>query len=675
MRTSLVVIAGILMLGLVGMRAWGQEPASTDLNAQINGYERAAHSPFVGVPTDWSTSHVVFSAPEPGSEAEDQVQQDPRYWIQQIRRAQLQADDSITDESEAISLPDGKKKKNKKTKKVPIKKDWSESLGAAGAKVGAGFFPAKFTFGTSAASCSDYVAFNTSLAGSATQASIISFTNVYSGCGGTVPTIAWAFNTGGTVATSVTLSSNGAQLAFVQSVGTTANLVLLKWNAGPAANHALTLTLNSTTAIVATAGSFSAADVGAQITATGIPSGDTIAAVANSTHATLATAATATATGRAATVHAETAVLPGVAPTVTNGNYRACTAPCMTTIAFSGTPNDTNSSPYYVYGGTNADTIFVGDDTGDLHKFTGVFNGTPGEITTGGFPAQAAVVKISGPVYNDPSKTVFVVSSFDGATPGNGGRIHEVSASTGITPSAGNSNILGPWTSGEGGCNSPGTSGTGTPLTTDAPIVDPAAGTNGMVYVFMGNNGAGNAAVYQFAPGFAETSCGNMVTVGTGSTSGVPLYSGAFDALYFAAAPTGNIYVCGTTGGDAQLWRIPITVSSNTLGTPVAITTTLSTAATTCSQVTEFQNGAVDRAYVSVEASGRPANCGGTGCVMSFTITSALAAGATPSAVLPESGGTSGIVVDNASAFSGASQIYFSTLGGSTAIQAAQSGL
>ena len=95
MRTSLVVVAGILMLGLVGMRAWGQEPASTDLNAQINGYERAAHSPFVGVPTDWSTSHVVFSAPEPGSDAEDQVQQDPRYWLQQIRRAQLQAGDSI----------------------------------------------------------------------------------------------------------------------------------------------------------------------------------------------------------------------------------------------------------------------------------------------------------------------------------------------------------------------------------------------------------------------------------------------------------------------------------------------------------------------------------------------------------------------------------------------------
>lgn len=611
MRTSLVVVAGILMLGLVGMRAWGQEPATTDLNAQINGYERAAHSPFVGVPTDWSTSHVVFSAPEPGSEAEDQVQQDPRYWLQQIRRAQLQADDSITDESEAISLPDGKKKKPKKIKKLPIKKDWSESLGGAGAKVGAGFFPAKFTFGTSAASCSDYVVYNTSLAGSGTRASIIAFTNLYtSGCTAPVPKTAWAYNTGGTVSTSVVLSADGKQMAFIHSAAGGASLEVLR-----------------------------------PVTGQG-------------------TSATAP-------------VSPGTS-TTTPGSYVTCKSgagSCLLSLAFGNGANDTNSSPFYVYSGTNADTIFVGDDTGYLHKFTGVFNGTPGEITTGGFPAQAAVVKISGPVYNDPSKTVFVVSSFDGNTPGNGGRLHEISASTGTTPSAGNSNILGPWTSGEGGCNSPGTSGTGTPLTADAPIVDPAAGTNGMVYVFMGNNGAGNAAVYQFAPGFAETSCGNMVTVGTGSTSGVPLYSGSFDALYFAAATTGNIYVCGTTGGDAQLWRIPITVSSNALGTPVAITTTLSTAATTCSQVTEFKNGSVDQAYVSVEASGRPANCGGTGCVMSYTITSALAATATPSAVLPESGGTSGIVVDNSSALAGASQIYFSTLTGSTAIQAAQSGL
>ena len=226
------------------------------------------------------------------------------------------------------------------------------------------------------------------------------------------------------------------------------------------------------------------------------------------------------------------------------------------------------------------------------------------------------------------------------------------------------STILGNTTS--GGTNCAGTTvTTGTALTLDAPLVDASAGTKGTVYVFIGNDGEStpNSAVYQFATGFGEHTCGNRVTIGAGSTTtGVPVYSGSFDALYFAAATTGNLYVCGTAGGNAQLWRIPITTSSNMMGTPVGLTTSLSTAATTCSPVTEFKNGSVDQAYVSVEASGRPANCGGTGCVMSFTITTALAASATPSAVLPESGGTSGIVVDNASAFSGASQIYFSTL-------------
>jgi hypothetical protein len=611
MRTSLGVVAGILVLGLVGMRAWGQEPASTDLTAQINGYERAAHSPFVGVPTDWSSSHLVFSVPEPGSEAEDTVQQDPRYWLQQIRRAQLQVDDSIDAGSEAGALPDKKKKKHKKIK---TKQDWSVSLGGAGAKVGAGFFPAKFTFGTSAASCSDYVVYNTSLAGSGGQASMIAFTNLYtSGCTAPVPKTAWAYNTGGTVLTSVVLSLDGKQMAFVHSAAGGASLEVLR-------------------------------PVNGQGTSATSP------------------------------------VSPGTTST-TGSAYVTCkggAGSCLLSLAFGNGANDTNSSPFYVYGGTNADTIFVGDNTGFVHKFTGVFNGTPGEITSGGFPARTAVVKVSDPIYNDSSKTAFVVSSFDGNTPGNGGRIHEFSASTGVTAGQGNSNILGPWTSGEGGCNSPGTSGTGTPLTTDAPIVDPAAGTNGKVYVFIGNNGAGNAAVYQFTPGYGETTCGSMVTVGTGSTTGVPLYSGSFDNIYYTSAnpasPSGNLYVCGNTGGNATLYRVPI--ASDAFSTPiVGLTTTLSTATTTCSPVTEFLNGSTDQAFMSVQASGRPANCGGIGCVMSYTITSALAAGATPSAVLPESGGTSGIVVDNSSALAGASQIYFSTLTGSTAIQAAQSGL
>lgn len=65
------------------------------------------------------------------------------------------------------------------------------------------------------------------------QASVIAYDNLYSGCTGTVPSIYWQYNTGGTVVTSLTLSIDGSQIAFVQTQGGVANLVLLKWKASP----------------------------------------------------------------------------------------------------------------------------------------------------------------------------------------------------------------------------------------------------------------------------------------------------------------------------------------------------------------------------------------------------------------------------------------------------------
>ena len=380
MRTALRVLSGMLVLGLWTMPAWGQQPASTDLTAQINGYERAAHSSLVGVPTDWSSSHVVFSPPEPGSDAEDKVQQDPRYWLQQIRRAQFQADDSIA--SGVGALPDSKhKKKKKKPKKGVISSDWSASLGTGG-KVGAGNYPAKFNFGTSTATCvtsttlppvGDFVVFNTSLAGSGTQASVMAFANLYSSCTAPVPSTYWAYNTGGTVTRSVALSGDGSQVALMQTSGTTSSLVLLKWL--PAV-RTVPVHLNSTTTITTSNPTFTAVDVGAAITATGIPASTTISAVTNSTTATISHAATATSNPNATITVTETATAPKSPVVATNANYRTCLAPCMTSFAFTGTAplTDTNSSPFPDY--TN-DTIYVGGDNGFVHKYTGVFLGTP----------------------------------------------------------------------------------------------------------------------------------------------------------------------------------------------------------------------------------------------------------------------------------------------------------
>ncbi len=337
------------------------------------------------------------------------------------------------------------------------------------------------------------------------------------------------------------------------------------------------------------------------------------------------------------------------------------------------TLTDSNSSPFVDYAD---DVLYVASDGGYVHKYSGVFLGaTPAEVTSTGWPALAATAILSGPVYDPTSAMVFVVSSYDGTS--NGGRLHELSAASG-SGSIADSKQLGPTTA--AGANCAGTTAGGSALTLDAPILDPAAEK---VYVFIGNDGEATAksGVYQFAPGFGQHTCGTEVTVGAGATANVPLYSGAFDNIYFASnatSPTGNLYTCGNTGGQPQLWRIPVVASAiGGANPPVAITTTLATADTTCSPVSEFLNGSTDQAFVSVEADGRPAACAANlaGCIMSFNITTALTATATPSASAPETGGTSGIVIDNSSSASGASQVYFSTLGSASAVQAAQSGL
>ena len=111
-----------------------------------------------------------------------------------------------------------------------LHRDWSEDLGSTGS-VGAGNYPAKYSFYIDTASCSnDFVVFSTGLSG-ALQASVVAYNNLYSGCGGSVPSNYWAYNTGGQIETSPVFSLDGTQVAFVQTSFGAASLVLLKWAA------------------------------------------------------------------------------------------------------------------------------------------------------------------------------------------------------------------------------------------------------------------------------------------------------------------------------------------------------------------------------------------------------------------------------------------------------------
>jgi hypothetical protein len=213
------------------------------------------------------------------------------------------------------------------------------------------------------------------------------------------------------------------------------------------------------------------------------------------------------------------------------------------------------------------------------------------------------------------------------------------------------------------------------------------------VYLFARADLANLTGVYQIQiPGFADAldnATGPEALVSNSATNPVTaMFDGAFDEAYYDTGGTGTLYACGTSGTVTALWQIPITAS--VMGTPV-LGPSLTTAAGTCSPITEFQNGAVDRMFVSVQAdavTATPISCPlATGCLMSFDITNPLAWGTTksPAATTSATGGTSGIVIDNSAIAGGASQVYFTPLAnqlcttsggtGGCAIQASQAGL
>ncbi len=898
------------------MPVWAQGNEMT-LDDTIRGFEAAAHQPFVGVPDDWSSHRVVFSRPEPGSETEYRVQQDPRYWLQQIKE-KLPAAAATSDLGLLSDFVSPIKKRGNRTVKSKLNKDWSEDMGA-GAKVGGGQYPAKFGFFTNIGpNCTtDYVAFNTGLAGgtstaatgtgtfanntsvagntvvingvtltatgvgtdlftaepasaattvidgvtytwtattcnaftptattgcvvqSATiatdatnlmeaitttcgavtnckvfganpgataaisssstatvvvtnttagaitwsessnqtlspatsisaastsglnfalssntttaasnlatainnntgtddviatstgavvtltavlvgtagnsigttetlagfswggttlaggangQASIFAFNELYKTTCSNVPSVYWAYNTGSgsTVATAPALSFDGSQIAFIQSSAAgVASLVLVKWRANTTGRIVTGSLATSSPEVTLTSGTFTQADVGVRISGTDIPAGDTITSVLSGTTANLAAAPSAAHAAEPLEITADAIDAPGVPPTAASASaYRSCTAPCMYAIPFGNAHNDTNSFPFYDYSGS--DLLFAGDDTGDLHKFEGVFNGTPSEVTTGGWPAtvSTASLPLSTSVYDPNSQLAFVGEGHvAGAT--DDGHFHSVSSTGTVTTS-------GP--AGDALCHGVGY--------TEGPILDPSATVSGATIagtLYIGcdhdvgtdtcGTSGNNACLRQFAESGISGGIGTSEALG--AQADAEMYAGAFDHIYLSASgPTGNLYFCGNPAGGVTLYRVPI--SNNVMGTPVtihALSTTTSAAGVECSPITEFYNSSgTPTDWLFMSEPNTPAmntgTCTGTGCVYSYNATTAIAAGTTATAALPSANGSSGIVVDDNSSTTGASQVYFSTLGNETcatsggtggcAIQAAQNGL
>lgn len=683
----------------------------------ITGQPASQRSPrHIGLPDDWSHHHLVFSNPGTYEQAVARgtygewlrLQYDTRFILQQMKRNGTSAGGySPRVEMEPLTEPrrGGLPFRPVRRPFTPLKGDWSMDLGS-GAKVGPGQSPAKYTFSPIATpDCNiDFVAFNTSLIGTSSQASIVAYNNLYTSgtptpfCSGGSPKVDWAYNTnGGQIVTSPALSIDGTQLAFVQSTSSVASLVLLKWknnsSSSPSGPVSLTTTpkamsgcstSGSSTTLTCTTGTFASGDVGTAISGTSIPVGTTITGYTSATKVTLSQAVTV-ASGSSETVSDFSASV------VSPANYRACTLPCMTSIFLSGAPNDLNSAPFYDYGN---DVLYVGDNSGKLHKFQNIFvSGAPGEVSSG-WPVAVSGNVLTSPVLDSSSGDVFVADS--------GGFLYSYDSGGTLT---GNSSQLAI---------------NGSKGIVDGPLVDSSAHT---VYVFVGQDGStatghncdnstGCDGVFQFSITSFITSTGNTGTLcasadqstwGTGSNCGsesvfgkgsasTVLYDGSFDQLYYNGSG-GNLWTCGATPTPSAKVNFSPLSGFNQSGTPHLFiangdNTALTSGASTCSPVTEIYNTSTstDWIFLSVTANGSMSACTGP-CGYSFNVTSTPSSGCSSGANggqnctfsasngISAAGGTSAIVIDNVSSSTGASQIYFSTLANGTSACATSGGI
>ncbi len=570
---------------------------------------------------DWSHRHIMFSQPGTIPMAW-KIQTEPRYWMQVIHRnAGLWHEDRGGPGGEfgdwrSERRHDRDHDRGDGPEQGDLQRDWGMPLGNGG-KVGNATYPgypAKYSFDSTTANCStDFLALGTDLAGvTAGQASIIAYNELYTGttptagaCGNGNPSVYWAYNTNftaagvasgatGVIETSPVLSSDGSKVGFVES-RTNAN--------GGSILHLL---------------KWKSGDGGA----------------------------------------INTAVAPTIATHWTaDGLTNDCpvSGACMISVGINLAPQVTASSPFYDYG---HDVMYVGDDSGILHKFINVFGVTgvtPSEVTTGGWPITVDTGQLlSSPILDPVSDNIFMTDS--------NGTISYVreSASTVGTCGTGSAPCLG------------STKVTGfAHVFPDAPIVDP---TTEKVFAFIGNDAAAASAAIQ-----SDTSLSANITTSVGAGVLVHVHSGAFDSAFLGGdGSAGFLYVCGSasTGGFSvpTLTRIgfnntalTFTNHTGTMNTTSAGTLTLAgaTASTECSDITELLNGSTDRIFVSVHNLGIAGDgcTGSTGCVYAVTVPTAAPFTFPTTAVgVPEAGGTSGIVVDNVASGGQESNIYFSTL-------------
>lgn len=553
------------------------------------------------VVTDWSTHHIVFT--NPGSEMDAIMNGRRPEWQNLVnnpryRMQQLRRSAAWANRlSKLTAVSEALRQKNLRNGM------WAHAIGPSGSGTPVDMYPALFSASFTTASCSDYIVFPVNTPGHSGgppkgQANFVGFNNLYNGtCGSTPPSVAFAFYVGrGTFQTSPAISLDGTKIAVVESKNSIS---------GTRTNfHVFTLGTNGT-------GNGSVYSF-------------------------------------PATPHT---IVDNGATTTTSATNNAID----TYVSVDANPSDTRSSPYVDY--VN-DVAYLGDDTGKLHKFIGVFNGTPTEVKGGGtgWPSPVATgVILTSPVLDGTSGNIFVG--------GSDGNLYCIVSSTGSPCSTPSVDVAG--------------AGGGAVL--DAPVVD---GTAETVFGQANSAGNGNAVLLQAS----ATNLISHVSVDMGA-GGTDLYNGDFDNTYYsssAGAYGGYLYFCGNLSGAATpaLYRIGFSASgamnsANDGNSFQLVASGHTGTGVDCTPLTEVYNGTTDMLFLGVKGHASPSACASQACIMSFTLgTSFPAAPAAVHALGGSNNGSSGIIIDNTSTQAGASQIYFSNLQSATsATQLSQSGL
>jgi hypothetical protein len=463
--------------------------------------------------------------------------------------------------------------------------------------------------------------YNTSLPGSSTQAGVVAFNNLYAGQCGTAPSTYWAFNTGGTVVTSVVLSLDGSQVAFVQnnSAVTQATLVLLKW-AGSSG------TLASPDPLIAVSNAaYPACPIPCMTTIpfsldAGLPTlGDTLSSPFYDYTGDILFVGdgkgylhkfTSVFLSRGTAFPAET-IASGVWPALTSNNF-ALTNPVY--------DQDTGS-------------IFVGSLFGTLKRVNTVVGGGAGPVDKTA-KIDTAEVNFDGPLLDSTNGVLYLVVSDSATITGQTGGVSALYTFpvNFLTGAIGVQTVLS-------------ADGPGTAIYLGAFDNQWFLGNAGHMYACASAASAGNniPTLYQIS----VSTTGVLGTVSTGpalstSTSGSPLCS-PVTGFFNSSNKSGGLHPGGT-----DLIFLSVTNLGQTT-TPIRCPSNLG-----CLMSFDVTSGA--------------------------TISSSTATAATTN----EPGGTSGIIVDGSSASAGASQIYFNPLTstvcgtsgtGGCAIQASQSTL